>query len=158
MFLFLLPAVLLAAGCGKDDDDPVTCPLGYSGANCATELTPNRVDLLNMSVTVSSTGWDVLPSPSAPDIFFRVFSSGGAEILETSVCNNATTCSWSGVLSFGPNETCTVRIFDADDFGTEELIGSFVLDVYQSGQGFPTTHTTTLSGVTATVGLFYVHL
>ena len=151
IYAFLI--VSLGIGCGKDDKD---CPDGFAGEDCNQELTPDRVDLKSISVTVTSTGWDVFPTASPPDIYFVVESSGGMELLRTTICTNSTTCTWTGTLSFGPNETCVVRIFDEDDLA-DELIGSYTLDLYVNGEGFPTSHTSTLSGVTATVGLAYGH-
>jgi hypothetical protein len=152
IYAFLI--LSLGIGCVKDDKD---CPDGFAGEDCNQELTPERVDLKSISVTVTSTGWDVFPTASPPDIFFIVESAGGTELLETTICTNSNTCTWTGTLSFGPSETCVVKIYDSDDLGIKELIGSYTLDLYSNGAGFPTSHTATLSGVTASVGLSYVH-
>lgn len=151
IYAFLI--VSLGIGCGKDGKD---CPDGFGGEDCNLELTPERVDLKSISVTVTSTGWDVFPTASPPDIYFVVENASGTELQKTSICTNSNTCTWTGTLSFGPSETCVVRIFDEDDLA-DELIGSYTLDLYVNGAGFPTSHTATLSGVTATVGLDYGH-
>ncbi|NUO01748.1 MAG: hypothetical protein HUU01_14170 [Saprospiraceae bacterium] len=150
---FAFIVIALGVGCGKDGKD---CPAGFSGEDCNIELTPSRVDLVSLSANVTSTGWDILPS-SPPDVFFVVEGSGGAALLTTSVCLDSNTCSWTGTLSFGASETCVIRVFDDDGLGFREQIGSFSLDVYENGGGFPTSLTGTLSGVTVTVGLSYDH-
>jgi len=146
--------VAFGVGCGKDGKD---CPAGFSGEDCNNEIRPERVDLVSISATVTSTGWDELLIVSPPDIFFVVESSGGSVLLTSSVCLDSNTCSWNGTLSFNPSEVCVVRIYDDDGLGIRELIGSFSLILYQNGDGFPTMLTSTLSGVTATVGLSYEH-
>jgi len=145
--------IALGVGCGKDEKD---CPAGFSGEDCNIEVAPKRVDLVSLAATVTSTGWDVLPA-SPPDVFFVVESSGGTVLLTTSACLDSNTCSWSGTLAFGVNETCVIRVFDDDGLGFREQIGAFSLDVYENGGGFPTFRTGTLSGLTITVGLSYDH-
>lgn len=150
IYAFLI--LSLGISCKKDK----VCPAHYTGDDCNIEIEPASINLRGLNVNVTSTNWDVIGVD--PDIYFVVTNeSGSIELLNTAPQLNVTTASWAGNIAFNTSETCRILIYDYDDLDADDLIGSFVFDLYQRGSGFQTDFSTTSAGVELSVKVEYVH-
>lgn len=156
LIFILLPAVLLAVGCGKDED-PIKCPEGYGGTNCQTEIPPALVFIKSISLQISTTGWDVLDNP-LPEPFIVIKNSGtGQELARSTPGTNTNSHTWSGSVSLLHTDTVIFEVYDYDSTTASDLIATFSLKPYQAGNDFKDLYSTTGNGVTIHVGVTYLH-
>ena len=153
--IILSYAMLYLNGCKKADpvcenggiplDGSCSCQVGYSGANCETEMTPQYFEITNVSIVSYPTSIDgrAYDALNAPDPVFFVFENGGTKPLFTGATklNVPTTeaVTWAGVFNLKPNIKYSFEMWD-DDSGSYELMGSVATQDFWAevkGQKFP---------------------
>lgn len=139
------------SNCGCD------CPQGYSGANCAIQLTPTKVKIKKFKIkffsNTTSTGgyWDglFLTTASYPDIFFMLKNSSGQSIYVSSTYYEDAIANGTNVYTFTPttpieisdvNNIYTLSLCDLDG-SNYEIMHSAVFSPYNSVVGFSATRT-----------------
>lgn len=124
-----------------------SCPKNYEGPACEQEKTPRK---MSMTITVTKipafkengTGWDT--NGSAPDIYLKIYDAKPKLLRETNYYQNAQPngtykFSDSYVLIESPTTPVIVKIYDYDDFSSDELMLEAVFNPYKDGEGFPET-------------------
>jgi hypothetical protein len=150
--------VLLLISCKKDDDCQATCPTGYTGCDCTTQLVPTsikitRVQLLNYPATNAGQPWDNFSVYADPyftieNTSLTVFTSSVLdELPPTSVGD------WPvNINLFGFNQTSyVILIYDYDSSGTDTIINGFLLVPYAIGQPYLTSKEYSDNGTTVKV-------
>lgn len=147
-----------------------TCPQGFSGANCSTQITPTKITITKIRVKKfpnlkpNGNNWDsaVLPGFEKPDIFPVLFSQNGTSVLFAGVIKNDSFSYGNDNFDFIPTtpieitkitEKYIITLWDDDTILTiinQELMGSIDFNIYTSTGGFPTT--IILSNPTSLVG------
>lgn len=174
MFLLLV----MALGCSKDDssssctpieclnggvsraDCGCDCPIGFTGPNCSTQVTPTKILITKIKVKNfpnekpdGVTTWDdfIFTSFNSPDIFpFLTMGSinlfQGAALQDVISNGNGTdNYTWTPsnpIQIISVNSQCTLNLYD-EDAGNPgyEYMGGFNFPIYSSTGGFPTTIT-----------------
>ena len=147
--------ILIFISCTKEKDTPVpvkptsTCPTGYTGTNCGTQITPSKIRINKITITRfpqydGGSNWDVLDiGDSRPDVYVTL--SLNSTVLLTSNYyqdanyyqdydfSNSPTFPFDIVL---PNTQFTIRAWDYDT-GADDYIGGINFTPYSSTGGFP---------------------
>ncbi len=136
-----------------------TCPQGYSGANCSTQITPSKITITKIRVKKfpnlkpNGNNWDsfVLPGYERPDIFPTLSSFNGVTILFAGVIKNDSFSYGNDSFDFIPTtpieitkitDKYTISLWDDDTVVNtinQELMGYIDFNIYNSTGGFPTT-------------------
>lgn len=142
-----------------------TCPLGYTGTDCAFQSLPSKITISKITVKTfpnfdNGSNWDFsIPSTNAqPDIYVKIKNlTGGDFYVSTTYFPNATS---DGIRTFDfvpttPLEVTnaltafTFQLYDFDSAnsnindGIDDLMVEKVFSVYSPTGGFPTTLTIT---------------
>jgi hypothetical protein len=133
-----------------------TCPQGFSGANCSTQITPSKITVTKIRVKKfpnlkpNGNNWDtfVLPGFERPDIYPELANFDGTTILFTGTPIDDSFSYGNDTFDFIPttpiiitNLTNQYRLVlnDKDANNTFETMGGFTINLYSSTGGFPTT-------------------
>lgn len=133
-----------------------TCPQGYSGANCSTQITPSKITITKIRVkkfpnlTPSGNNWDsfVLAGYERPDIFPVLATFDGTTILFSGTPISDSFSYGNDTFDFIPTTPINITnitnqykllLYDEDSNNTFELMGGFNIYLYNSSGGFPTT-------------------
>ena len=144
-FLIVLSVI---SGCSKDTNNTPSCPPGYTGSNCNTEVAPYKM-FLN-SVTVLSfpeknelgEQWD-FGLIGYPDMYVDITPYRNGPAYRTTVVENA---SPSNVYEFpvnpplqmlNPTSLYKIGLYDYDDTSFDDLIGEVEFVPYLPNTGFP---------------------
>jgi hypothetical protein len=137
----LLPIAFLLALSSCNKDDSGTCPEGYTGENCSTQITPSRITMSEIILTdFPEQNWD---TGSGPDLKVMLTKGSDTLYLSPQYYNDVTAkAEFSYVLPtpVGTNDMeaeYTLHAFDFDN-GALEPMGSVTFDIYDNGAGFPT--------------------
>ena len=133
-----------------------TCPQGYSGANCSTQITPSKITITKIRVkkfpnlTPSGNNWNsfALPGYERPDIFPVLATFDGTTILFSGTPISDSFSYGNDTFDFTPTTPINITnitnqykllLYDEDSNNTFELMGGFNIYLYNSSGGFPTT-------------------
>ena len=171
--LLLIAAAVTIPACSSDDSKPETieCPLGYSGPNCETPITPTKIMITHVAIkTFPNTNqgeyWDF---DSLPDIFFTINDDNfilyeSSLFYPESISDEVNEYSFSlstpyNITNLGATHYIMLWDYDAeDDIPSDDDVmcaGAFI--PYLSSQGFPSTITitNTLAPFVCEVNLVY---
>lgn len=183
-------SLFFAAGCKKVTSDPIpydpckhsnclnggvcvdgtcSCPVGYTGVDCGTQVTPTKVTITGIKVTNfpaldGSSTWDLFPGSSANPDILAVLKQGTSTLITTGTTNNATTgssYSLTGVSSYDVTDLTTqmnIELWD-DDSPTDanDSMGSINFSIYSSTNHFPTTLTVNSGSLSFELTLSYTY-
>lgn len=145
--------------CSSDSDssttNPVPCPQGYTGTNCATQITPSKIKITKIRVTSfpnskpSGFAWDALPPGfSNPDIIPVLSSNSGTTILFLGTEISDAVSNGNDIFDFIPTTPIIINsplsqygltLYDKDDVSpTLEFMGGWDFLIYNSTNNFPT--------------------
>jgi hypothetical protein len=176
-FLVVL-LVLFLFGCSSDSTTPCvpisclnggtstpecgcTCPQGFTGINCSTQVTPSQVKITKIRVTKfpdTNNGkyWDSFPNSDA-DIYVTIKNSSSVTVFDSPTYFQNATSNGVNYYDFVPTTPVIITnvlspyfmyIYDFDAVGSNELMDFYVFNPYSSSDGFPTTKTFTNSAST----------
>lgn len=162
--VLLLPLILLINSCTKEDPKPVdpcanitclnggycvngacSCPEGYSGPDCGTQVTPvkikiSRIDVTRFPATDDGAGWDLT---SGPDIY-PVLAKGSSILYKPSTFYQNANPSSIYTFDLSPQVDLTeakddyvISLYDYDDFDADDFMGGISFVAYASKNGFP---------------------
>ncbi|MFC6877043.1 hypothetical protein ACFQZF_11165 [Flavobacterium myungsuense] len=178
----ILSVAIMVFGCSKDDapsspsspscvsitclnggvstaDCGCTCPTGYTGANCGTQVTPTKIIITKIRVTkfpnlkTDGSSWDswAVNPFTRPDIFPVLFNSAGTTVLYEGTPAIQDSFSYgTDTFDFIPSTPIQITnttssynlyLFDEDSSSAQEIMGGFNLPLYTSTTGFPTSIT-----------------
>jgi hypothetical protein len=155
--------ILVTFGCTKEKDTPApapvpaptsTCPTGYTGTNCATQITPSKIRITKVTVVKfpqfdGGSNWDIADiGDSRPELFVQ-FSRGSSVLFSTGYFQDANynqSYYWDAINTptifpydiLIPTSQHTISAYDYDT-GTNDFIGGFNFTPYSSSGGFPST-------------------
>lgn len=149
-----VPITCLNGGISTPSCD-CTCPQGYSGNNCSTQITPSKITITKIKVkkfpnlNPNGNNWDslVLPGYERPDIFPVLATFDGTSILFSGTSINDAFSYGNDTFDFIPNKPINITninnqyklvLYDEDTNNTFELMGGFNINLYNSTGGFPT--------------------
>lgn len=122
-----------------------SCPDGYTGAACETEVAPTKMRITNIIVTRfpatdNGAGWDVT---SGPDIY-PIVTRNSTTIWDSPTfiqnANPALTYDFTPAPSIeinNPTDQYVISLYDYDDFDADDFMGGVFFTPYTSGNGFP---------------------
>jgi len=130
------------------------CPLGYSGSNCATELTPSRVSIKKAIVkgfpnTNNGSDWDLAitdPEDALADIYITFQDSNLAVIYDSPTYYENVLANGNDFFEFTimPNIELTnfnapylVNIWDYDPADEDDFMTSYGFFAYTANTDFP---------------------
>lgn len=133
------------------------CPIGFTGSNCSTQVTPTKILITKITVKnfpnkkPDNSTWDdyLLTSYNSPDIF-PLLSLGSISLYQGDIKsdvisngNNTDNFIWTPTVPIqiiSINSQHTLNLYDSDA-GTPgfEFMGGFNFIPYSSTGGFPTT-------------------
>lgn len=188
----LLCVVILMFGCSKDSPTsnvvnctPIpclnggtstpncgcSCPQGYTGNNCGTQITPLQVLITKIRVTKfpdTNTGnwWDTFPNSDA-DIYVTIQNSSSTTLYNSPTYFLDATSNGVNYYDFVPSTPIVfsnvtsgylMNIYDFDTVGSDQLMDFSTFYLYNSLGGFPTskTYTNSTGTFSFTLTLSYV--
>lgn len=194
--LSILFFVALFFGCSKDDSSstpactPIAClnggvsrpdcgcdcPIGFTGPNCSTQITPTLILITQIKVknfpnkkTDGVTTWDsvpLFPSYNSPDIFpFLTLGSTSlfqGTAIQDVISNGTDNFTWSPstpiqITDISSQYSLVLWDEDGGSSFTYENMGGWYFYIYNSAGGFPNTKTVGAAGpVTFELTLSYV--
>ena len=131
---------------GNCDNGICVCPVGYTGDDCGTEITPSKILVSAIRVLEfpgskeNGDPWDISDNPDLGAILFK----NGDLIWESSVI--FFDVEFGEIYSFGSippiditdvEDMYTLNLVDDDD-GSVEFMGEYSFSFYASNNGFPT--------------------
>ncbi len=144
LFLF---AIISFWSCEKDANGNTvaqnpSCPTGYTGVDCLSELIPSRLDISGITVKSfpssdnSGSNWDFFDNP---DLYIEVYTTGGILVHRSNYYSNTNPSTdrffpFSATLT-PPNEY-VVYLYDYDSASNDDYIGRMYVR-HKSGLGFP---------------------
>jgi hypothetical protein len=155
--------------CGCD------CPIGFTGPNCSTQITPSKILITKIKVKNfpnkeldGVTTWDefLITSFNSPDIF-PLLTLGSTILfrgddLQDAISNSNGTDNFTWTPStpieiISINSQYSLELYDEDTGLEYEFMGGWNFYIYNSTGGFPTTRTVGAAGpVTFELTLSYV--
>ena len=196
MFLLLV----VALGCSKDDttasctpitclnggvstaDCGCTCPQGFTGSNCGTQLTPSKILISKIRVNYfnnndNGSSWDPsIPTSNllTPDIYVAIKDASNNTIYSSSTYYANVLSNGSNYFDFTPTNTIqlpissdlsnfTISLYDFDGADSninspDDLMGEKLFFPYSSYGGFPTTITVTNSNYPVSFTLIFSYV
>ena len=149
----------------------VTCPSGYTGANCATQITPSQIQITKVSVTnfpsVNPAGggdWQAVEGSGYADIYPTVSDASG-NVLHDFSAVYLSAASNQNINSFTPANPIilssalsayTFSLYNHNALLADDLMGSATNVLYNPYGAFPSTITVTGSGVTFVLSVKYL--
>lgn len=123
------------------------CPTGYNGPDCSNQETPSKIRITNIQLTSfpptdNGGGWDL---SSGADIYVSMEYSGVIIYEHPSYYENANP---NQDYNFQPNinlnmnnptDTYIIRLYDYDDFDSDDYMGGLQFVPYQNSNNFPST-------------------
>lgn len=181
--IILLSIAIIMFGCSKDDTPtstpcvPITClnggvstpncgctcPQGFTGSNCGTQMLPTTIKITKIKVKYFSnydngSTWDIsLPTAinALPDIYVTLQNSNNVELynspnyFENVLSNGTNTWDFTPAtpisIPFTYFNSLKIRLYDYDgavsnfNDGVDDLMASSIFNIYNSTGGFPTT-------------------
>lgn len=149
----LLIMFTILSGCSSDSNsslpNPTPCPQGYTGLNCATEITPTKITITKIRIKqFPNNGGGTDDLGTNPDLFISLDKSSSNVFVAGSYFNDANgngTMNYDFPMLSGINSTSTSTIFkldfwDYDNTSNNDLMNSIYFSPYSStqGLGFPT--------------------
>lgn len=156
VMLMILSSILTTFSCTKEKDTPQptptpapptsTCPTGYTGTNCVTQITPSKIRINKITVTRhpaldGGNTWDLT---SNADIYVTLTVSGAPSPFFTSGvyqdANSTLDYDFTNGLPIdliGPTLTYEIRLFDEDGTSVDDYMGGISFIPYSSTAGFP---------------------
>ena len=163
-------SVLVSGGCKKKNADPCegktclnggacndgtcSCPLGYTGEDCGTQITPTKITITGVRVTKFSAlngndKWDKLlplPADKNADIYAVIKTVvGGTEIYKTSTIDEADQQTYTFPNPQQRDVTNLIQDYNIElldeDSGLEQgddSMGNFNFKIYTETNKFPT--------------------
>ena len=141
------------SGCSSDDSgsDPITCPQGYVGPNCETQITPSKIRVTKIRLKYfpilnGTSSWDF---DSAPDIFVRFGHGNGTDnttllyesgYYEDVLSDGTTTFDFTPINPIvidNPFDTYVIILGDYDSVSLYDFMGGFTFVPYSSTNQFP---------------------
>jgi hypothetical protein len=131
------------------------CPVGYTGNDCSTQLTPSRIHITKITVrlfpSLKSDGstWDTAFGDDAlPDLYFQLIR-GSSNILYDSptyfenadVANNHVFTPNSPIIITDLTSSYIISLLDYDVSGSDENMAEHSFFIYENDNDFPTTLT-----------------
>tara|TARA_R110001592_G_scaffold25382_3_gene96386 strand:- start:212 stop:757 length:546 start_codon:yes stop_codon:yes gene_type:complete len=163
--LMLMLNAFFFTGCKKDDDTPkpstVTtptsnCPTGYTGTNCNTQITPDKIRITKITVTRhpaldGGTSWDLT---SDADIYVELAISGTSFYTSGIYQNANSTLDYEFTNGLpldliSPTSNYEIRLYDDDGTSADDYMGGISFVPYSNSNGFPTTLTIDGGGTVA---------
>ncbi len=158
LFYFLF-AIGVISACNKDD----TCPTGYTGSSCSTQITPSKIIVSKIEVIrfpatdANGAGWDLT---SGADIYPEISYNGSVVYTSSTYYTDANPNSiyvFDLSPSFdvhNPLSTYTIRLYDYDNLDADDYMGGITFTPYESSNNFPSVITIDAGGAVA----FKLHL
>ncbi len=150
IFAMLFTAFLLLSSCSSDSEE--TCPQGFTGNNCSTQITPSKILITKIVVKSfpnlkpNNSYWDDVPNEYA-DIFPVISTANGEVVYFSNVYYNNAFGSELTPYTFelNPNVQITnfqqnyvLGIWDYDgNSSNPELMSSVSFPIYSQTGGFP---------------------
>ena len=151
--------LLVVFSCSKDSPTATvpspTCPQGYTGANCTTQITPTKITISKIEIvsyplidpTALSGHWDY-PSPYEPDLAIVLSDFSGGTIIDNQSTNYFTNALSTVTHSYSYSTPLVLtnvnhlfklelRDIDTTDGATYEIMNTYVFSIYSSTGGFP---------------------
>ncbi|MBC8173637.1 MAG: hypothetical protein H7X71_07015 [Chitinophagales bacterium] len=139
IMLVVAGSAFLFAACNKD------CKTGYTGKDCADQIVPGTITMNSVEVTSYAEtkedggGWDI---SDGPDMYFEIYQNDSKIFTSNTVTDlaGASTLVYADGMPFNISsvqDNFTIKFFDDDDLFADELMGSFNVDFYMDGNGFP---------------------
>ncbi len=121
------------------------CPNGYTGPDCSNQITPSKIRINNIRLTKfpptdNGAGWDLT---SGPDIYIVIEYNGSIIYNHPTYYQNADP---SLTYDFKPStnlnltnpaDNYIIRLYDYDDFSTDDYMGGIEFVPYYDGNNFP---------------------
>ena len=160
-------AIIFICSCNKS----VTCPDGYTGADCTTQKTPTQIQITKISVNTfpsinPSTGndWNLTEGTGYADIYPTLSDSAGNTIASfvASYITNASNLSTNSFTPSSPiiltnvQSAYSLTLYNHNNVSADDNMGSATKVLYSSYQGFPSTITLVGSNVTFTLTVKYL--
>lgn len=135
-----------------------SCPQGYTGNNCGTQITPTQIAITKIRVTQfpdtnNGSWWDTLPNSDA-DIYITIQNSSSTTLYNSPTYFQDATSNGVNYYDFVPSTPIVfsnvtngylMSIYDYDTVGSDQLMDFSTFYLYNSLGGFPTTKTYTNS-------------
>ncbi len=169
----ILTTILMFNSCKKEAPNPCegvtcynggfcingscSCPQGYSGPACETQVTPtkiriSKIEITRFPATDGGAGWDLT---SGPDIY-PIITKGTTVIWDSpNYAENADpSYNYEFTLSpsidlTSPTDQYTISLYDYDDIDDDDWMGGIYFTPYSSTNGFPSTMTIDAGGEVA---------
>lgn len=135
-----------------------SCPQGYTGPSCETQVTPARIKISSIKVTRfplndNGSNWDLF---DGPDIYIEL-SRNGTIITKSNYASNAIFNTpynfiWTTPIDISDMYSqYTIRLYDDDGIDTPDYMGGILFYIYSSKNKFPTQITLDAGGTVAFV-------
>ena len=153
------------------DKPPAACNSGYTGTNCATQITPTQIQVTKISITnfpstnpSSGNDWNLTESSGHADIYPTLSDSAGNTIYTFSSVyltnasnqNVNTFTPGSPIILSSPLSAYSLTLYNHNNATADDNMGSATQVLYNPYGGFPSTITLSGSGVTFVLSVQYV--
>lgn|SRR3990167_5548261 len=183
LMLVVLSSIITIIGCKKEKDTPTptptppptsTCPTGYTGTNCATQITPSSIRINKITITKfpqydGSSNWDnsLDVGDYRPELYIKLLfgtinlfnstiyftDANYNQTYEFDSSNNGTLFPISIIAT---SSLFTVQAFDYDSVTGDDLMGTLYFSSYNNSNGFPSILTTTSSNLEFKIYVTYI--
>ncbi len=132
------------------------CPQGYTGSNCSTQITPNKITITKIEIVSFPTidpsaitgNWDYFPissSQNAPDLAIVLYDFTTSTILSNSSSNPFTDAqntqshsyTYPSFLISNVNNLFSIQLRDIDTNSSFQIMDTYVFSIYDNEGGFP---------------------
>ena len=135
-----------------------TCPPGYAGIDCVTEVAPTSMQIKTVRITDfpatdGGAGWDLT---NGPDVYIKILR-GNANLYESGKFDNATPplAYNPNTILFAPESRHSLLLYDFDSSSNDDYIGGINFTPYVKDQGFPVEIYLSVGGISATLTVEY---
>lgn len=155
-------SLLVITACQKDKSTPTptptppptsTCPTGYTGTNCATQITPSQIKINKIIITKfpqfnSGSNWDGCCDigNSNPDLYIQLsmnssvlFTTGYIQDASYNQAYEFNSTNSSSILPYliSSTGTFTISAYDKENIVSDVFIGGFNFPSYSNTNHFP---------------------